>query len=72
MSAASWLLVWFLGLIALGTAALMVPVMSPAGGLSLVDAAFTAASAVCVTGLMVLDIEGALTVWGRVTILTLI
>jgi len=46
---------WYLGLVGLGTALLMAPGTRAAGAepLGLVDAIFTAASAACVTGLMV-------------------
>lgn len=72
MSTGQWLLVWFLGLIALGTVVLMLPGMAVPGGLTAIDALFTATTAVSVTGLMVVDIEQAFTPWGRVVILVLI
>ncbi len=41
-------------------------------GLSPIDALFTATSAVCVTGLIVVDTAAAFSVWGRVILLLLI
>ncbi|MBN2255011.1 MAG: hypothetical protein JW736_04855 [Deltaproteobacteria bacterium] len=45
------LLLSYLAAIALGTAALMMPVSTVTGDISLIDALFTATSAICVTGL---------------------
>ena len=63
----------FLGLSALGAVLLALPV-SAAGerGAGLLDAAFTAVSAVCVTGLIVLDTPVAFSFAGQVVILALI
>lgn len=63
----------FLGLSALGSVLLALPV-SAAGerGAGLLDAAFTAVSAVCVTGLIVLDTPVAFSFAGQVVILALI
>jgi trk system potassium uptake protein len=72
MSPEKWLLAAFLALIVIGAGVLSLPVMTTAGGISMVDALFTAASAVCVTGLMVLDIEADFTAAGRTVILVLI
>jgi len=59
--------------IALGTVALMLPVATRDGqGLSLVDALFTATSAVCVTGLVVVNTASHFTPFGQVVILVLI
>jgi trk system potassium uptake protein TrkH len=62
----------FAGLILVGTAMLMLPVSLAAGRLSLVDALFTATSAVCVTGLVVVDTGTQFSVPGQVVILLLI
>ena len=62
----------FLLTAALGAVLLTLPVASngePLGGL---DAFFTAISAVCVTGLVVIDIGTKLTVFGKVVVMTLI
>lgn len=66
-----WLVASFLGLIIVGAAVLSLPGMTPAG-ISFIDALFTAASAVCVTGLMTVDIESGFTAAGRTIILILI
>ncbi|MDG4764307.1 TrkH family potassium uptake protein [Solwaraspora sp. WMMD406] len=56
-----------------GTALLMLPVASRDGqSASLVDAMFTATSAVCVTGLVVVDTAGYWSVFGQLVILALI
>ena len=63
----------FLLVIVVGTLVLMMPFTTVDGeGLPLVDALFTATSAVCVTGLIVVDTATAYTVWGQVIILLLI
>lgn len=62
----------FVTLIALGTALLSLPGMSAAGRMPLLDALFMATSAVCVTGLMTMDLGSQLTVWADVVILVLI
>lgn len=55
-----------------GTLLLALPSVSSEGGIALVDAAFTAVSAVCVTGLIVLDTPHAFTLLGQASILLLI
>lgn len=56
-----------------GTLLLMLPFTTTArGGLAFIDALFTATSAVCVTGLIVVDTATAFTVWGQLIILGLI
>ncbi|GAA0877495.1 potassium transporter TrkG [Algoriphagus jejuensis] len=54
----------------IGTALLYLP-RSTTAGISLIDAFFTATSAVCVTGLIVLDTSTAFTPFGQVVIMTL-
>jgi trk system potassium uptake protein TrkH len=49
------LILSFLGIIAVGTFLLCLPWAARIGSASLVDALFTATSAVCVTGLVVVD-----------------
>lgn len=73
-SPASSLFVWFLGLIAIGTLLLMLPVChtSDAEPFSLSDAAFTATSASCVTGLSVRSTANDFSLFGQVVILLLI
>ena len=63
----------FAGLILLGTILLSLPAASRSGErTSLVDALFTATSAVCVTGLVVVDTATHWTTFGQVVILVLI
>ncbi|MEC9374581.1 MAG: potassium transporter TrkG, partial [Planctomycetota bacterium] len=63
----------FVGLIVLGAAALMLPISTPPEApISLVDAAFTSTSAVCVTGLIVRDTASEFTRFGQTVILLLI
>lgn len=67
------LVVGFLFIIAAGTLLLMLPASTVDGsGLSLIDALFTATSATCVTGLVVVDTGSALSLFGQLTILVLI
>lgn len=62
-----------LALIALGTALLLLPMATPeTTHLSFLDAVFTATSAVCVTGLIVLDTPHDFTLFGQLVILSLI
>ncbi len=63
----------FLGLIVLGTALLALPVSHRAGTeVSLSDAAFTATSAACITGLVVRDTADTWSAFGRTVIALLI
>lgn len=63
----------FLFLILMGTLLLDLPLASPdREPVALVDAAFTSVSAVCVTGLIVLDTPADWSVWGQAIILILI
>ncbi|HUU26339.1 MAG TPA: potassium transporter TrkG [archaeon] len=62
----------YLGAIALGTVLLWLPWSSVNGGLHFVDALFTATSAVCVTGLTVVDTGTTFTVFGKSVLLLLI
>lgn len=72
-SPAQLLVLSFALLAALGTALLLLPsASSDPGSLSLVDAAFTAVSASCVTGLAVVDTPGDLTGLGQAVVLGLI
>lgn len=66
-------LVTFFGLCAIGTLLLNLPVSAARpGGISWVDAAFTAVSAVCVTGLAILDTPHDFSLVGQVFILLLV
>ncbi len=62
----------FAGLILVGALLLMLPWAHQAGEVGFVDALFTSTSAVCVTGLIVVDTPKAYTVFGQMVILTLI
>ncbi len=61
----------FIALICLGALLLMIPA-STRHGISGIDALFTSTSAVCVTGLTVLDTPANFTLFGRIIILLLI
>lgn len=70
--AAAFVLV-FLALIVLGTGLLLLPRSTPVGNpISLLDASFTATSAVCVTGLVVRETGAGFTTFGQTVILVLI
>ncbi len=62
----------FAGVILLGTALLLLPWSQTRGEVGLVDALFTSTSAVCVTGLIVVDTATAYTGFGQLVIITLI
>ncbi len=63
----------FAALIILGTGLLLLPRSTPTGQpLGVLDAAFTATSAVCVTGLIVRDTGTGFTIFGQAVILVLI
>jgi trk system potassium uptake protein TrkH len=62
----------FLALILLGALALMLPLATAGGRIPFVDALFTATSAVCVTGLTVVDTGTYFTFAGQCVILVLI
>ena len=67
-----WFVLSFLFLISLGTALLMLPGTTSGAPLTQIDALFMSASAVCVTGLAVVDVATRLTVFGQNIILILI
>ncbi len=62
----------FIVLISIGTLLLAMPFSSRNNDVSILDAAFTATSAACVTGLVVVDTGTQWTVWGQLVILFLI
>ncbi|UCF98393.1 MAG: TrkH family potassium uptake protein, partial [Spirochaetaceae bacterium] len=63
----------FVLVIVTGTILLMLPFTTPDGaGLGFIDSLFTATSAVCVTGLIVVDTAAAFSIWGKIIILLLI
>ncbi len=59
-------------LIGAGTGVLALPAASTTSSLTLVDAFFTATSAACVTGLIVVDTPGDLSLFGQLVVLLLI
>ncbi len=62
----------FLSVILVGTVSLMLPWATRDGSISAIDALFTATSAVCVTGLTVVDTGTCFTRFGQWTLLALI
>lgn len=67
------LVIGFTLIILIGTTLLSLPIASKNGqGLPWVDAFFTATSATCVTGLVVIDTGNSYTLFGQIVILTLI
>jgi trk system potassium uptake protein len=73
ISPAQILVVGFISVILLGTLLLMLPFATPDGqGLSFIDALFMATSAVCVTGLVVVNVGDGLTEFGHVVLLMLL
>jgi trk system potassium uptake protein TrkH len=69
---ATLVLAGFILAIAVGTFMLKLPFSTRVGHISLVDALFTATSAVCVTGLIVVDTGSYFSLFGQCVILTLI
>lgn len=59
----------FLGMILLGTLLLMLPFATTGGSIRFMDALFTMTSAICVTGLIVLDTPKDFTLFGQLVIL---
>ena len=72
MHPASLLLYSYLGAILAGTGLLKLPFSTVSGSIGLIDALFTATSAVCVTGLIVVDTGGYFTLFGQMVVLVLI
>lgn len=62
----------FVALIAAGTLLLALPISATRDPLSILDALFTATSAVCVTGLIVVDTPTDLSLFGQLVVLALI
>ena len=69
---AALILISFLALILIGTLLLSLPVSSKSAPLQVIDALFTSTSAVCVTGLAVVDTGTRFTLFGQIIILVLI
>jgi trk system potassium uptake protein TrkH len=70
LNPARFVVIGYLGLIAVGAVFLLMPFASH--GVSLIDAFYTATSAVCVTGLIVKDTARDFTLYGKLIILCLI
>ncbi|MBF0413204.1 MAG: potassium transporter TrkH [Desulfamplus sp.] len=66
------LLTTFMGLCIIGTVLLSLPVSAGKNGVQVLDAAFTSVSAVCVTGLVVLDTPNDFSITGQIFIILLI
>lgn len=62
----------FIFVITLGTLLLYLPMSTDSGRLSFINALFTATSAVCVTGLSVIDVSKELTFFGQIVLMSLI
>jgi len=62
----------FLGMILIGSMLLMLPNSTVGRDLSFVDAVFMATSAVCITGLSVVDISSRFTEYGQIVLITLV
>jgi trk system potassium uptake protein TrkH len=71
-SSARIILAFFLSLILIGTFLLMLPIASVGGEVDFIDALFTSASAVCVTGLIVQNTASFWTPFGKTIIILLI
>ncbi|MEO5656444.1 MAG: TrkH family potassium uptake protein [Nitrospiria bacterium] len=73
VSPAQVLVFWFAGMVGLGTIALSLPfAVAPGHDIGGVDAFFMAASAVCVTGLVVKDLATDLSLTGQLIVLGLV
>ncbi len=72
LSPAQALVFYYSVAILLGALLLTLPLAGHGGGLSFLDALFTATSAQCVTGLVVCDVGTRLTVFGQLVVLVLI
>jgi len=72
MSPAFFLLISFMIAILAGAFLLMLPFSTTSGNITFIDALFTSTSAVCVTGLTVLDTGTYFTLFGQIVILVLI
>ncbi len=62
----------FIFVITLGSLLLYLPLSTVKGSIPFIDALFTATSAVCVTGLTVIDISKELTLFGQIVLIILI
>jgi len=67
-----FLIFTFIIVIIIGSYLLTLPIMSKSGHINFIDALFTATSATCVTGLIVVDTAIFFTFWGKLLIIILI
>jgi len=72
MTPASRIVTWFAAMIVIGTLLLALPISAEVGHVQLIDAFFTATSAVCVTGLTVVNTTQTYSMFGEIVILILI
>ncbi|RPH50398.1 MAG: ATPase [Desulfobacteraceae bacterium] len=72
LSPASFLLFSFMAAMLAGAFLLMLPFSTTSGNIAFIDALFTSTSAVCVTGLTVVDTSAYFTFFGQLVILVLI
>jgi trk system potassium uptake protein TrkH len=72
MTPATRIILWFVFAILIGTVLLALPLSSESHHLPLIDSLFTAASAVCVTGLTVVNTASTFSTFGEIVILILI
>ncbi|MDY6910341.1 MAG: TrkH family potassium uptake protein [Thermodesulfobacteriota bacterium] len=72
MNAASLLLLSYLAAIGIGTLLLILPPSTADGRMAFIDALFTATSAICVTGLVVVDTGSFFTPFGQAILLFMI
>ena len=72
MHSAAVLVLSFISAILVGSCLLMLPLATVSGSISFIDALFTTTSAVCVTGLIVVDTGSYYTLFGQFVILVLI
>lgn len=72
ISTATLLLLSFVGAITLGAMLLMLPFSTVSGSIKFIDALFTSTSAICVTGLIVVNTGTFFTLTGQLIILALI
>jgi trk system potassium uptake protein TrkH len=71
MTPATRIALWFVTAIAIGAVLLALPISSEGGSLKLIDAVFTATSAVCVTGLTVVNTSTTFSTFGEIVIMIL-
>ncbi|MBN1931747.1 MAG: ATPase [Desulfobacterales bacterium] len=70
--AATLILLSYLAAVTIGTGLLLLPFSTVSGNITVIDALFTATSAVCVTGLIVVDTGTYFTFFGQLIILMLL